>query len=469
MLTATARRPAGLVVALLCAGAVLAGCSSGHGSPSSATTSSSSPTTTSSSSTTPSSSITSVPEGTTATTTAPVPSLSSVAWKASVDGAVYAEPVVVGTTVYIATEDDDVYALSLDTGQVLWHASVGTPLTDVTAYAGCGDIDPLGITSTPVADTANHTLYVVGEVSNGAEPPAVHRELVGLDMSTGKVVLSADADPTGGGDSQVNLLQRAGLVLDAGRVDVGFGGLYGDCGYYHGWVVGVSTTSGVANIEFDATAGGSGGAIWQGGAPPSVDAAGNLYVVTGNQNSQGTAGYYESVVKLSPTLVPEASFRDSAATGDEDFGTSTPLLLPDGTLFTVGKTDIGYVLEQSDLHLVAKIPGVCGSNPDGRIAFDAATDAAYVPCRGGGIQEVDLGTDSLGWKAGTVNSSPILAVGSLWALSYPGGTLQALNPATGAVEQTTGIGETANFATPAYTGGLLVVANATGTVEAFGH
>jgi polyvinyl alcohol dehydrogenase (cytochrome) len=448
-------RLAAPALAFVCAAVVLAGCSSGHG--------------TATSTTTTSSTTTSIPRTTTTTTAPAVPSLTSVAWSTAVDGAIYAQPVVVGSRLFVATEDDDVYALSVDTGQVLWHASIGTPLTDVVEYAGCGDVDPLGITSTPVADAANNTLYVVGEITNGADPPTVHRELVGFDMATGNVVRTADADPTGGGDSQINLQQRPGLVIDDGRVDVGFGGLFGDCGYYHGWVVGVSTTPGVANIEFDTTTGGSGGAVWQGGAPPSVDAAGNLYVVTGNQNSQGTGGYYESVIKLSPTLVPEASFRDTAATGDKDFGTSTPLLLPDGTLFAVGKTDIGYVLEQSDLSLVASIPGVCGSDPDGRIAFDSATDAAYVPCRGGGIQEVDLATDSLGWKAGTVNSSPILAAGSLWALSYPGGTLQALNPVTGTVEQSTGIGQTANFATPAYADGLLLVANAAGTVEAFSH
>jgi polyvinyl alcohol dehydrogenase (cytochrome) len=410
------------------------------------------------------------PASSSSTTAAlPVPSLTSVAWKAAVSGVVYAQPLIVGNQVFVVTEKDDVYALSLDSGKVLWQANIGAPLTNVTKLAGCGDIDPLGITSTPVVDNKTHTLYVVGEISNRADPPTVHRELVGLDTSTGSVVQSTNADPTGGGDTPANLLQRAGLAIDDGRVDIGFGGQYGDCGYYHGWVVGASVTAGVPNIEFDTTSGGSGGAVWQGGGPPSVDQSGNLYVVTGNQNSQGTAGYYESVIKLSSTLAPEASFRDTAAVDDEDFGTTTPLLLPNGTVFTVGKTDVGYVLKQSDLSQVASIPGICGSDPDGRIAFDAATDAAYVPCRGGGIQEVDLATDSLGWRKGTVNSSPILAAGSLWALSYPGGTLQALNPSTGAVEQSTTVGQSANFATPAYAGGLLVAANAVGTVEAFGR
>jgi polyvinyl alcohol dehydrogenase (cytochrome) len=453
MRTHTAQRSSGSALAAVGAALVLCACSPAHRSaarlrpgPASATTSS----------------------ALGASSAAAVPDLARTAWRTTVDGAVYAQPLVVGSRVFVATERDIVYALSLATGQVLWHTSVGAPLTDVAAHAGCGDIDPLGITSTPVADPATGTLYVVGEVSDGARSPTVHRELVGLAMDTGSITRQADANPTGGGDRQVDLLQRAGLVLDGGRVDVGFGGQYGDCGYYHGWVVGVSTTPGVANQQFDTTPGGSGGAVWQGGAPPSVDSAGNLYVVTGNQGSQGAAGDYERVVKLSPTLVPEASFRDRAATGDEDFGTGEPLLLPGGTLFAVGKTDIGYVLRQSDLSLVARIPGVCGSDPDGRLAYDAATDAVYVPCRGGGIQQVRLGTGTLGWRAGTVNSSPVLAAGSLWALSYPGGTLQALNPATGAVEQTASIGRTPPFATPAYAGGMLVAADASGTVEAFG-
>ncbi len=392
-----------------------------------------------------------------------------MAWKASVDGAVYAQPVIVGTTAYIVTEDNDVYALDLADGRILWRASVGAPLTDVAAAAGCGDIDPLGITSTPVVDSATGTLYVVAEVSDGGSPPSVHRQLVGLDVTDGHVVSSMGADPTGGGDSQINLLQRAGLVLDGGRVDVSYGGQYGDCGYYHGWVVAVSVTPGVSSTEFDTTSGGSGGAIWQGGAPPSLDGAGNLFVGTGNQNAQGTAGDYESVVKLSPSLAAEATFRDSRATGDEDFGTGNPVLVPDGTVFAVGKTDIGYVLRQSDLSLVATVSGVCGSDPDGREVFDPATDAVYVPCRGGGIQEVDLATNTLGWRSGAVNSSPVLAAGKLWALAYPTGTLQELDPATGSIEQSVSTGPVATFATPVVAGALVVVATSTGEVEAFGR
>ena len=68
-----------------------------------------------------------------------------------------------------------------------------------------------------------------------------------------------------------------------------------------------------------------------------------------------------------------------------------------------------------------------------------------------------------------MNSSPLLAAGSLWALSYPSGRLQALAPASGGVEQSAAVGRVAPFATPAYGRGMLVVATAHATVEAFGR
>lgn len=174
------RRLTAPLVAVACAAAVLTGCSSDQRS---ATARAPGPSTS-----TGSPAIRAAP-----TPVPPGPSLASVAWRAGVHGAVYARPVVAGSRVFVVTEDDDVYALSLRSGRVLWHESIGTPLTGVAAHAGCGNIDPLGITSTPVADPATGTLYVVGEVSKGADPPTVHRQLVGFDMATGAVTLSADA------------------------------------------------------------------------------------------------------------------------------------------------------------------------------------------------------------------------------------------------------------------------------------
>ena len=72
----------------------------------------------------------------------------TLAWTASLDGAVYGQPLVVGGDVIAATENDSVYAISRATGKTVWRAHVGTPVPQ-SALHGCGDIFPLGITGTP--------------------------------------------------------------------------------------------------------------------------------------------------------------------------------------------------------------------------------------------------------------------------------------------------------------------------------
>jgi polyvinyl alcohol dehydrogenase (cytochrome) len=402
------------------------------------------------------------------------PSLAQVqpAWSVNLGGAVYGQPVIAEGRIFAATENNRVVALSPATGKVLWSTSLGGPLTDVQRVAGCGDIDPLGITSTPVVDTASGIVYVVGEVNDGGG--TVHHQLEGLRVADGSVMVSDDVDPPlPSTERPVTLLQRASLALGNGRVYVGYGGNFGDCGTYHGWVVGVDESGPSHQVSFEVASDGEGGAVWQAGGAPALDVAGNLYVTTGNANPDPPQGgpdpkrYTESVVKLSPTLVPIASFKDTVAGGDEDLSTGNPVLLPDGDLFAVGKTDIGYVLTQSDLTQVAAIKGVCGSDPDGGPAYDVAANRIFVPCRGGGIQEINLGTNSLGSRLSGSNGAPILVGHDLWAAQYPAGTLTDYNATTGAEVQTVNVGSTVpTFASPSAGLGLLLVGTTSG-VAAF--
>jgi polyvinyl alcohol dehydrogenase (cytochrome) len=388
------------------------------------------------------------------------------AWSADLGGAVYGQPVIAGGRIIAATEHNRVVALRPSDGKVLWSVSLGSPLTSVGAVAGCGNIDPLGITSTPVVDTTSGTVYVVGEVADGS---TVHHQLEGLRLATGAVTLSENVDPPlPSGESPVNLLQRASLALANGRIYVSYGGNYGDCGNYHGWVVGVKTSGPVNEVTFEVASDGEGGAIWQSGGAPAVDAGGNLYVTTGNANPDPPQGgpdpkkYTESVVKLAPDLKPLASFKDTVAGGDEDLSTGNPVLLPDGTLFATGKTDIGYVLRQSDLAQQAAIKGICGSDPDGGPAYDAATNRLFVPCRGGGIQVVDLTAKTAGQRLSGANSAPILIGSRLWAAQYRDGTLTEYEAASGKTLQTLSVGsQVPNFASPSTGLGLLLV----GTVD----
>jgi polyvinyl alcohol dehydrogenase (cytochrome) len=393
------------------------------------------------------------------------PSLDSAtkAWAADLGGVVHGQPVVADGRIIAATENNRVVALDPHTGAVLWSASLGTPLTDVGAVAGCGDIDPLGITSTPVVDPVAGTVYVVGEISAGGG--VVHHRLEGLNVATGSVVLSEDVDPPlPAGERTVNLLQRTSLALANGRIYIGYGGNDGDCGNYHGWLVAVDETGAPHEVSFEVASDGQGGAIWESGGAPAIDNAGDIYVTTGNANPDPPNGgpdpkkYTESVVKLSPSLAPLASFKDAVAGGDEDLSTGNPVLLPDGDLFAIGKTDIGYLLTQSTLKQVAAIKGICGSDPDGGPAYDAATNQIFVPCKGGGIQPVHLTDHTVGKKLAGANGAPILIGKDLWAAQYPAGILCAFDAATGVRLQTISIGTTvSNFSSPSSALGLLLI------------
>jgi polyvinyl alcohol dehydrogenase (cytochrome) len=395
----------------------------------------------------------------------------SIAWATSLGAAVYGQPVVALGRVIAASENNHVTALDPRTGAIEWSVSLGTPLTDVGTIAGCGNVDPLGITSTPAIDLTTGTVYVVGEVY---EHGAVHHQLEGVKIATGKVVLSEVVDPPlPKGENPKTLLQRAGLAIANGRVYIGYGGNAGDCGSYHGWVVSVRESGTPDLVSFEVADDGEGGAIWESGGAPAIDSRGNLYVTTGNANPDPPEGgpdskrYTESVVKLSPLLKPLASFKDVVAGGDEDLATGNPVLLPTGLVFAIGKTDVGYILKQSDLSQVAAIKRVCGSDPDGGPAFDAATDRIYVPCRGGGIQEIDLAKRTVGPMMTGANAAPLLIGNTLWATLYPNGTLTEFDTTTRARIQSLSVGSSIpHFATPSTAFGMLFLGT-NGGVTAF--
>ena len=395
---------------------------------------------------------------------------SRVAWAANLGGAVRGQPLVVGRRIIAATETNRVVALDPSNGKVLWSKTIGAPLRNVAQAAGCGNIDPLGITSTAVANPATNTVYVVGEIDVRG---VVHHQLVGLDLSSGRIRLSVSADPPlPAGERSVHLLQRAGLAIRDGVVYVPYGGNAGDCGIYHGWVVGVNIAAKKANSVFEVAPGSQGGAIWSSGGAPAIDGSGNVFVSTGNANpfpsaTPDPARYAESVLKLSPTLRVEAQFKDRKSSGDADLGTGNPVLLPNGEVFAVGKTDIGYFLRQSDLSQVAQVPDVCGSDPDGGPAYDARTHRLFVPCRGGGIQVIDVATRRLGPLLAGADSAPIVIGTQVWALDTGSGRLTTYDVKTLKKIQSVPFGASVPVFTSPSAGAGLVIVGTTQGVTAF--
>jgi outer membrane protein assembly factor BamB len=394
------------------------------------------------------------------------------AWTSpSLDGQLYGEPLEATGRVFAATENDTVYALAADTGQVLWSTHLGTAVP--SADLPCGNISPrVGITSTPVIDPARSEIFVVADEMVGGTATHV---LVGLDLYSGQLELTQDVDPAG--SDHTALLQRAALTLDDGQVVFGYGGNAGDCADYHGWVVAVPEVGGpLRTFEVDAAAGESQGAVWMGGAAAVVDGSGDLWLSTGNGSNASAGEPYDDsdgTLDLTPALAvrqffaPTTWYQDNAQ--DLDLA-APPALLSDGLAVQVGKSRTLYLLDRSHLGGVggqlatATRPAAC-DNLDGGVAFQGTT--VYVGCLSGVVQleaQAQPAALGVGWT-GAGGGPPIVAGGLVWSIG--GGDLDALDPASGATVQQFPLGAEANdFPTPSVGDGLLLAPSAT-AVHAF--
>jgi hypothetical protein len=288
----------------------------------------------------------------------------------STDGKVDAQPLylsaltVGGAThnvVFVATENDSVYAFDADGGAVLWQVSVlpaGETVSDLPTY-GCGQTVPtIGITATPVIDRAagaHGVIYVVA-MSKANASPTYHQRLHALDVSTGAEVFNGPVDiaatyPSSGGTATFDPAQyqeRAALLLSQGTIYTSFTS-HCDVPPYSGWIIAYNQTTlartGVLNVA--PNSGGVGPAIWMSGGGPAADSAGNVYLLTANgafetaldaNGFPNQQDYGNSFLKLSTTggTLRVADYftmfnevLESAL--DLDLGSGGAMLLPDLT------------------------------------------------------------------------------------------------------------------------------------------
>jgi len=385
----------------------------------------------------------------------PDPKTLTTAWSVPLDEAVYAQPLAIGGKVIVATEGNTIYALNASDGSVLWQTNLGAPVT--RNDLPCGNISPLGITGTPVYDPATKLIFAVAETSGP------RHELVALDIDSGQVRQRRFADPPGMSSPAAHQ-QRAALALNNGVVYVAYGGLFGDCGDYHGTVIGARTDGQGSLMVYQVPTTREAG-IW---APPGpvIDANGKLYVSVGN--GEATSGAWDksdSVLRLSPQLQLEDGFApttwpsDNAA--DLDLGSMAPALLPDGSIVSAGKAGQGYLLRSDHLG------GVGGQVQEMDLcrAFGGAAvlgTRAFLPCTDG-VREVKVesGKMTVGWHASGVDGSPVIGGHTLYAMKSRS-ALVALDVDTGKERASVQIGETTRFATPTIYGGAIFVGTVAG-------
>lgn len=373
------------------------------------------------------------------------------AWTSpELDGEVYAQPLIVGNLVYVATENNTIYALKTSSGAIAWQKHFGAPVP--RSSLPCGDIDPTGITSTPVIDTATGLLYTVAFLNPG------HHELYAINIKSGAIKFKRAIDPPGA--NPLTQQQRSGLVIGKGYVYVAYGGLYGDCGRYHGWVVGSRLDGSQSLISYQVPTSNL-GAIW---APPgpTVAADGSLYVSTGNGASQSTFDYGDAVIRLTPQLKMRDWFAPSnwqeLDAEDLDLASTAPALLDNGLIFQTGKSGVGYLLKASNLgHIGGQVfqAQVCGGGYGGT-AYSAPW--LYVSCSNG-LTALKIGPGdkfTVEWRqVGGMVGTPVIAGGAVWTLGINSTTLYALDPSSGKVLYQQSVGEVMHFASPSSLGGFV--------------
>jgi hypothetical protein len=285
------------------------------------------------------------------------------AFSAPLSGPVYTQPLFLEGAIggkdvlVIASELNVVYALDAATGAQIWQTP---PLASPVNLASlpCGNIDPLGITGTPYVDLGTRTIYLGAMTTPDGGATKKHM-IYALSLDDGSVRSGWPLDVGAaipGFMSDVQNQRGAVLVLD-GTLYVPYGGHYGDCGGYHGWLVGVDLAN-PANVKAWSTSAQGGGAWSAGGV--STDGT-SLYVTTGNTFNVSTWGGGDAVVRLGRGPQFSGAAADYYApsnwkqldTADLDMGThalvTAPSLTPSALVAGLGKDGNLYLMDHANL------------------------------------------------------------------------------------------------------------------------
>ncbi len=321
-----------------------------------------------------------------------------------------ASPTVVNGVVYQGVKDGYVFAVNESNQQVIWSRflAINTPLPPPPASPSCGVGDYQGIisTSTVTTDpsTGKLTMYVY----------APDGFLYALDAATGAIVWKGQVYTP---STQVNDYYSWGSPLVAnGKVYIG---VSSDCDnpLVPGGLQSFDQSTGAPVARWISVPTGQVGAsVW---SSPALANNGSILVTTGNgYASSGQPLYNESIVRLDPTTLAVLDHWEipQPAIGDADFGASPTLFT--ATLNGVSTPMVGacnkngffYALKQNAL----------STGP----VWSTQITVPYP----GGAQECD--------SAATWDGTNLIETGGAPSTTSDAsltGSIQSLNPATGAI------------------------------------
>jgi hypothetical protein len=325
-----------------------------------------------------------------------------------VNGYIYAQPlwvsnVSIGSSVhnmvFVATDHDSLYAFDADGPgcKNVWsnssisllgpgEAAVPSPNLNTSSFGAT-----VGVTGTPVIDPSSQSIYLVAMSYNPNFNSFIQR-LHAIDITTGQerpgspVEISASVAGSGYDNSNGIVTfdpqrqnQRPALLLLNGVIYVSWAS-FDDTDYYHGWVIGYSTSTLAQVSIFNDTPDGREGGIWMSGGGPAVDPQGSIYLLTGNgdftANSIGGRDYGDTFLKLNAGLSVTDWFtpynQASLSQADLDLGGGGAVIFIDqsvgpyphlivgggkgGTLYLLNRDNLGQFNSSSDSQIVQSLP-----------------------------------------------------------------------------------------------------------------
>ena len=341
-------------------------------------------------------------------------------------GNVHAQPLYIegganGPMVVVVTASNNVYALHADTGTPIWSRTDIGPA--VTSGLPCGNENPVGIIGTPVVDLASRSLFFDALISGNPIKHFIYS--LNVDTGTTRTGWPVDVNNAGIGFTSLAQEDRGALALVNGIVYVPYSGYFGDCGNYHGWVVGVHTDN--PSIVGGWATAAQGGGIW-GHSGVASDGT-NMFVITGNTfTSPGdpwSGG--EAIVRLqdgptftgNPTDFWAPANWQSLDNSDTDLGGCSAILIdvpgatPSQLVLALGKDGNAYLVNRNNLGGVAG--PVTSLGVDGTLLGQSSTtyttaQGTYFVFRAGGSQI----------KAYKITATSPPAIVSAWNASQSG-------------------------------------------------
>ena len=284
-----------------------------------------------------------------------------------VDGRVDAQPLFAASVslpggahdlVIAATEHDTVYAFDANSGAVLWRKSMLASGETTSDSRNCGQVTPeIGVTATPAIDRtlgANGTVFVTAASKDASSQ--YHQRVHALDLASGAErpgsPIVVQATYPGSGANSINgtvqfdpafYNERAALLVAGGVLYTAWGS-HCDFAPYTGWLVAFDEATLNVRSILNVTPNGSGGAFWNSGAGPALDASGSLFVISANGTfdttltasgfpASGDFGHGFLKISTTGTLSVADYFATSdtvaQSAADSDFGSGGAMVLPD--------------------------------------------------------------------------------------------------------------------------------------------